>query len=234
MNPESVDWTAEVKTTPEQEYRALLRSLRRTRTFGLFFVQCSPAQGERLIQRLQEDLPQKRTEVLSLKEPIDNLYDVVNALPNKDEIEILFIQGIERSLYEYEQDRLWNDSGERYGYSESGVPPLLAHLNLSRERFRDRFKMCFVFLVPLFALKYLMRRAPDFFDWRSGVLEFVADAEVVETESSRIILESDHQIYRSLTQQERNQKILEIQALLEEPHQTANRQSQLSNSKFKN
>jgi len=228
MTSNPVDWTEDVAPDPELEYRALLRSLRRTRGFGLFFVQCSPAEGERLMQKVRSDLPQKTIDVLKLEQAISNLYDEVAALPNKDDIEILFIQGLELSLYEYEQDKLWTDSAERYNYSEGSVPKLLAHLNLSRERFRNHFNLCFVFLVPLFALKYLMRRAPDFFDWRSGVLEFIGDPDRVEQESTRILLEGDYNGYCTLSQPERNQKILEIQAILEEPSQTPKQKSQLS------
>ena len=227
MTSDPIDWTEDVSTNPEQEYRALLKSLRRTRNFGLFFVQCSPVEGERLIQRIRSDLPQKLTEVLTLTATATNLYDEVDALPNKDQIEILFIQGLEHSLYDYEQERLWHEPEQRYSYDESGVPKLLAHLNLSRERFRDHFQMCFVFLVPLFALKYLMRRAPDFFDWRSGVLEFTMDAEQVEEESRRLWLEGEYEEYLTWTPQQRNTRIMEIQALLEEPQQTPKRKLDL-------
>ncbi|MEX0270250.1 tetratricopeptide repeat protein [Leptolyngbyaceae cyanobacterium UHCC 1019] len=227
MTSDPIDWNEDVSTNPEQEYRALLKSLRRTRNFGLFFVQCSPVEGERLIQRIRQDLPQKQTEVLTLTATVTNLYDEVAALPNKDQIEILFIQGLEHSLYDYEQERLWHEPEQRYSYDESGVPKLLAHLNLSRERFRDHFKMCFVFLVPLFALKYLMRRAPDFFDWRSGVLEFAMDAERLEQESQRLWLENDSEEYLTWTPYQRSARILEIQALLEEPHQISDHKSSL-------
>ena len=171
------------------------------------------------MQKVRSDLPQKTIDVLKLEQAISNLYDEVAALPNKDDIEILFIQGLELSLYEYEQDKLWTDSAERYNYSEGSVPKLLAHLNLSRERFRSHFNLCFVFLVPLFALKYLMRRAPDFFDWRSGVLEFAMDAKQVEQESQRIWLEGDYAEYLIWTPQQRYRLILEIQATLEEYQQ---------------
>ena len=113
MTSDPIDWTEDVSTNPEQEYRALLKSLRRTRKFGLFFVQCSPVEGERLIQRIRSDLPQKLTEVLTLTATATNLYDEVNALPNNDQIEILFIQGLEHSLYDYEQERLWQEPEQR-------------------------------------------------------------------------------------------------------------------------
>lgn len=172
MTSDPIDWTQEAELDPEKEYRALVRSIRYSRGFGLIFVQCSPAEGTRLIDRVREDLPTKKIEVLTLESSIDNLYDVVDALPNQTQIDALFIQGIEHSLYEYEKKQLGNDSNERYNYTEKNNSRLLGHLNLGRERFRGRFNFCLVFLVPPFALKYLIRRAPDFFDWRLGVYEF--------------------------------------------------------------
>lgn len=227
MTAHPVDWAEQLATGPDLEYRALLKSLRRTQGFGLFFVQCTPAEGERLIQKVQTDLPQKQIEVLQLDREITNLYEEIAQLPRQDQLEILFIQGLELSLYQYEQDKLWKSSAERYGYSEGSVPKLLAHLNLSRERFRNHFKICFVFLVPLYALKYLMRRAPDFFDWRSGVLEFIGEPDRVAQASDRLLGEADYNKYLNWTQVARNQKILEIQALLEEPHQTPTQKAQL-------
>lgn len=234
MNPDpnAIDWNADVTTTPEQEYRVLLKSLRRAQGFKLLFVQCAPAEGERLIAQVRKDLPQKQIDVLPLKAPIDNLYDLV--VPYKDQSDILFISGLEHSLYDYEKERLWSEDGiyrfdaeaEKQRY-ETGVPRVLSHLNLSRERFQRDFPFSFVFLVPPYALKYLIRRAPDFFDWRSGVLEFVADPEVVEQESQRLYLRGDHKDYLTWTPDDRAQSILEIQVWLEEPHQTPERKVEL-------
>ncbi len=228
MNPDphDIDWNAEVTTTPEQEYRVLLKSLRRAQGFKLLFVQCSPAEGARLIKQVREDLPQKRLEVLSLKEPITNLYELVVALPHKDQLDVLLVSGLEHSLYDYEKEHLWNEDGiyrfdaaaEKQRY-ETGVPRVLSHLNLSRERFQRDFPFSFVFLVPTYALKYLIRRAPDFFDWRSGVLEFVTDPQLVMQALKPILLEGDYQQYINWTSQDRAQRILEIQTWLEEPHQ---------------
>jgi hypothetical protein len=58
---------------------------------------------EQLIARVKDDLPQKTIEVLQLDQPIDNLYEIVEQLPNREQINILFIQGLEHSFYEYEQ-----------------------------------------------------------------------------------------------------------------------------------
>lgn len=231
MTPNPVDWTQDATIDPEMEYRALLRSLRRTRGFGLFFVQCSPAEGERLVQKIRADLPQKTIEVLKLDRAISNLYDEIAQLHNKDQIEILFIQGLELSLYEYEQEKLWNDAEERYSYSEGSVPKLLAHLNLSRERFRDHFKLCLVFLVPLFALKYLMRRAPDFFDWRSGVLELLSSPQSLTQDVSHTLLR-DWADYFEMSIKDKETEVLQIQALIEESEELGTRARLLTQQSF--
>jgi tetratricopeptide (TPR) repeat protein len=206
---------------PKKEYRALLRSLKFRQGFELLFVQCSPAEGERLIAEVRRDLPQKRIEVLSLTEPIETLYDKVEVLYRSQHIDVLFVQGIEHSLYDYEKTRLWSDDAQRRSYSETGIPRLLQHLNLSRERFHEDFKIHFVFLVPHFVLKYLVRRAPDFFDWNSGVLEFVMERDLLRQESEqaqteRFIRDDSQQ----LTPEECQKSLLRIQSLIEEPNQT--------------
>ncbi len=208
----------------QAEYQALVRALKRRRGFGLLFVRCSPAEGEGLIAKVREDIPQKRIDVLRLEKSIDNLYEIIQSLPNKDELDILFITGIEKSLVDYIKPGI---GGQGHYYKGDTVPRILGHLNLQRECFRDNFKICFVFLLPQFALKYFIRRAPDFFDWRSGVWEFPTSPRLVEEESSRIVLEGDFEEYRKLSPQERKQKIFDIQELLAEEYQTAERKAEL-------
>jgi tetratricopeptide (TPR) repeat protein len=222
MTSTPFDRNLEPQVNPQQEYRALVRSLKFTQGFGLLFVQCSPAEGKRLIKRVKKDLPQKQIEVLSLTEPIETLYDKVEALYQNKPIEVLFVQGIEHSLYDYEKNRLWSDDAQRLNYSETGVPRLLQHLNLSRERFRESFLFHFVFLVSPFALKYLTRRAPDFFDWRSGVLAFPTELEQLRKESSQATIErSLKDNPQSLPPEEFRKSVLTIQSLLEEPQQSS-------------
>jgi tetratricopeptide (TPR) repeat protein len=69
-----------------------------------------------------------------------------------------------------------------YGGTWAGVPRILGHLNLSRERFREHFPFSIVFCLPEFALRYFIRRAPDFFDWRSGIYEFPLDQDTLSKE----------------------------------------------------
>ncbi|NES21701.1 MAG: tetratricopeptide repeat protein [Symploca sp. SIO3E6] len=215
--------------TPEEQYQTLVRSLRRRQGFGLLFVRCSPADGKLLVERVRQDLPQKQIEVLPLDQPIKNLYDLVAGLPNPEQINILFIEGLENSLYQYEAEKLqqgW-ETGETHAYSMRGVPPILRHLNQHRERFRDDFNICFVFLLRSFALKYFIHRAPDFFDWRSAELKIPLEQQRWEQESTRIILEGDYEKYLNLSPEEQAKKLLEIRELLAEEHQAPNNRANL-------
>ncbi|TYQ27619.1 tetratricopeptide repeat protein [Pseudanabaena sp. UWO311] len=175
MKSEEIDWEQDLPLDADEAYQSLVRSLKRTDGFALLFVRCSPVQGDQILTDVRADLPSKTIEILELKESIDNLYDHVAALPNRDQINVLFIKGIEHSIFAYE-DREKNDVNFRsqsslYGGTWKGVPRVLGNLNLSRERFRDNFKFCFVFLIREFTFRYFIRRAPDFFDWRSGVID---------------------------------------------------------------
>jgi tetratricopeptide (TPR) repeat protein len=227
-NPEAIDPAKDVTMSPKQEYKALLHSLRRANGFNLLFVRCSPAEGKRTIQRLEKDLLDRQIEVLSLKEPIANLYELVDALSNKNQIDVLLIEGLEHSLYDYEKSRIWQDPKERYSYSEQGIPTVLASLNLDREKFYDRFKFSLVFLVPLFALKYLIRRAPDFFDWRSGMFEFAMNSKRLRQKSLQAIQERRlRENYSTLNGDEYRDRLFNVQALIDEPHQTNNQKANL-------
>ncbi len=231
---EAIDWDSDLPTDPDEEYRALVRALRRTQGFGLLFVRCSPAEGTRLIQRVQTDLPQKTAAVLSFDQPITdgNLYSRVEEyLEHTNHPNILFIQGLEHSIYDYEDTKRRQDnwqSPDLYSYSWKGVPRVLMNLNQQRERFRDTFNTCFVFLIPNFVLSYLVNRAPDFFDWRSGIFQLPMDAERLQQESQRVYSERFNlEDYEALTSNERRQKILEVQALIDEDHQTLDRRAEL-------
>jgi tetratricopeptide (TPR) repeat protein len=227
ITPVNDSWDVEV-VDPKLEYRALVNSLTLTQGFGLVFVQCSPSEGERLIAKVRTDLPKKQIQVLSLSEPTDTLFDKVEALYQSQPMDVLFVQGIEHSLFQYEQGRLWQNDAQRLSYSETGVPRLLQHLNLNREKFQEHFPLHFVFLVPHFALKYLIRRAPDFCDWNSGIFE-------LPMESSKLFFETEEAIYerlerddpRNLTPEECHRNALKIQALIEEPYQSEEEKADL-------
>ena len=156
--------------TATEEYQAVVRSLRRHKGFGLLFIECTPVGGKELITKIKTDLPQKKVGVLSLENPITNLIEQVTAFPNQVILNILFITGLEKSLVEYIRPG-YGGKGDYYNLDT--IPPILSHLNWQRENFRDQFRhLCFVFILPKYAIKYISLRAPDFFDWSSGVFIF--------------------------------------------------------------
>jgi len=215
----------DISPSKEEIYQALLRSLTRRKGFGIVFVQSSPLEAQRVLERVRQDLPQKKIATLQLTEPINNLYELIEGRSDRNELNILFIQGIEKSLEPFIKPGF---GGEGDYYNIDTVPDILSHLNQRREIFRDRFNnICFVFTLPTYAIKYFIRRAPDFFDWSTGVFEFPTDAEILEQEVQRLVKEKGYQEYIKLTQEERNQKILEIQAFLEESYQSSERQAEL-------
>ncbi|MDB9442384.1 tetratricopeptide repeat protein, partial [Sphaerospermopsis kisseleviana CS-549] len=211
------EWDDDLPIEQDEEYQAFLRTLRFTEGFALLFVRCSPASGEQLISKVKADIHDQKIEILQLNKNVTNLYVEVDQLPNKNHINILLITGLESALYKYEEAKTlagWS-SRKTHHYSWEGVPPILININQQRERFRDQFKICFVFLLPQFAIKYFIHRAPDFFDWRSGLFNFPLDSTTLEQESNRIIQEGTYEKYVNLTPEETNEKILEIIEIIE-------------------
>jgi tetratricopeptide (TPR) repeat protein len=207
------EWDEDVTASTEDEYAALLRAIRWAQGFSLLFVQCSPAEGERLIKRVQEDAAEKVVQVLPLESEIEDLYEVVAAYPDIDKTNVLFITGLEKSLVSYIQPGFGSQGAY---YAKDTVPKLLGKLNLQRERFKQDFALCFVFLVPRYAMKYLIRRAADFFDWRSGVWEFVPPQAEQQQFAQTILQEGDFEQYLSWTPHQRRQRVQEINDLLAE------------------
>lgn len=201
------EWQQELGEEGEEEYKALVRSLLWTDGFSLFFVRCSPAMGENIITRVRGDVSQKKMEILALTEAVDSLYDKVEELVQRKKVDILFITGLEYSLLKYEETNFDENDSERFSYSWKGVPRVLGHLNLQRDRFRDRFNISFVFILPLFAIKYFIHRAPDFFDWRSGISNLFSNQEFFK--------ECSLTNFSDLSLEEKQSRLEEIHILIE-------------------
>lgn len=164
----------------EEVYTLLLRSLQRKQGFGLFFVQCTKEQGSEQVLKLRQDLPRKRLKILQVEPDTTTLYDDIEALWKREPFDILVIDGLETALAEYEKEAERSNgwtSKEVYSYSWKGVAPILSHLNQVRDKLRNHFPASFVFLVSDYGVDYLLQRAADFFDWRSGLFVFPPDKQ---------------------------------------------------------
>jgi tetratricopeptide (TPR) repeat protein len=200
--------------TATEEYQAVVRSLRRHKGFGLLFIECTPVGGEELITKIKKDLPQKKVSILSLENPITNLIERVQDFPNQETLNILFITGLEKSLVEYIRPG-YGGKGDYYNLDT--IPPILSHLNWQRENFRDRFRhLCFVFILPKYAINYMLLRAPDFFDWGSGKIQILTERCLVEQDARRLYLNRTIEKYANWTSQQRLERLAEIYTYLEE------------------
>ena len=219
MTVSSFDWDDQLPPeTGEEVYRALQRALQRKQGFGLFFVQCSKSQGAAIVASLHHDLPKQQIQELHLVGEVTTLYDQIDTLWQQQPFDVLVLDGLEASLYAYEDvKRLsgWG-SGEIYNYSWKGVPKILNHLNQQREHLRNDFPARFVFLVPPFVVDYFIQRAADFLDWRSGLFRFPRDSKEIAAEADRFLADGDYNQYLKLMPQERLEKIFTLRAMLQE------------------
>lgn len=156
----------------EEEYEAFLQSLHWKDGFGVQFVQGSLAAFDQVVAKVREDLPGKIA-VLTLT-PFKSLDDLINALPNKEQISTVFIQDVETLLHEYDKALHQNELAGWIAYSNEGIPYLLPQSHLSLQRWQKRFKIGFVFWIPNYVFK---RCITYFFDWNSRLLKTVEDAE---------------------------------------------------------
>jgi tetratricopeptide (TPR) repeat protein len=217
---EPIDWDADVAVDDEEVYESLARAIGRTEGFGLFFVRCVEKDRAKLEQRLKKDLPKFRFEQLELQEELKdgNLYRRVAEVSQRvGPLNGLFIAGLEKSLDPYVKSG-YGGLGDYY--NKDMVPRLLGHLNLQRERFRDDFPFCLIFFLSAFGIKYIARRAPDFFDWRSGLFEFVVDSDALGKLTFQWIGSNPAECL-AWTETQRLDRIREIQALIDEDRQTS-------------
>ncbi|MEM6253421.1 MAG: tetratricopeptide repeat protein [Cyanobacteria bacterium P01_D01_bin.156] len=209
------EWDEDLVVSVDQEYIALLRSIRWAKGFGLLFVQCSPAEGKRLIERIQGDVGGKRFNQLMLDGSVTDLYELLQSRPEVPQSDVLFLTGLEKSLIEYMEPGPQRTYTAQDFYAEDRIPRLLGQLNLQREILKETYPLCFVFLVPRYVVKYLVRKAPDFFDWRAGVWEFVSPQEEIEKQSQQI-LQGEYEQYLDWSSTQRRKRIFEIEDLVSE------------------
>lgn len=145
-------WDKDALKNPETEYQTLLSLLRKKQDFRILLVRCSPAEGEQIIKRTKVDIVAQKIHILNLERPVIDFYEMFVDRPDLHDATVLFVTGIEEFLETKVADvadRQLNEKLEHF-------PRPLIHLSLLQSRLKERFSICFVFLLPLFALKFLL------------------------------------------------------------------------------
>lgn len=180
MTSTTSDWDTDLPSNPVEEYAALTRAIYRTEGFSILFIVCDPQNEDELLKRLYFDVPPRDTQYLKLKADSANFYERVEQLFANSPAWIgdplaltkyLIVRGLELPLLAYQQSKReqgWSEEDVQPS-SLKGVPPILVNLNQQRDRLRDNFPICFIFVITQFVQEFLIHRAPDFYDWRSGV-----------------------------------------------------------------
>ena len=138
--------------------------------FALFFAQVdSPEQRKQWIGILRQFLESKgiQTIPITFSEPIqDLLAPIRQSLGNRKPLTsaCVLVVGLEHSIP-----------------SDDSHLPLLSHLNLARELYKNYVNHPIVIWLPEYALTTVARNAPDFWAWRSGVFDFNFATVYLET-----------------------------------------------------
>jgi len=176
----------------------LHRAIELADDFALLFARCDqPAQRDVLIARLGERLSceghyARRLDVRPLSTSLlTALQAVCRPTSERNRPACVHVCGLEDTLPPHDPD-----------------PPMLRHLNLARDHFRN-LPCPLVIWLPDAALTRLAQGAPDFWAWRSSTFDFVP-AWILPEEH----LEAYPPVSRATAQAE--ERILAIEGLLEE------------------
>ncbi|MDJ1182389.1 tetratricopeptide repeat protein [Roseofilum casamattae] len=214
-----LDWEEEElePETAEQVWQRLIRGIRRNKGAGWFFVQCSPARQKETIERLQHSFRKDKVAILELNRESTTLYSEAKAKYEQENCTVLVVRGIEQALFAYEDVKRslgWDDA-RAWNYSLQDVPPILNHLNQTRENLWEALPCAIVFVMRLFAVRYFMLRAPDFYDWRVGLLFVVPDSAY---DKQTMIERGRYNEYCQLSAVERFKRIAQLHEIIGQPN----------------
>ena len=219
---------ADQPASPDETLVALARMLdfAAPGRFVLAFVKCNlPVQRRALVEQLSGLLePLGVTPIeIELNEPVERLLPLL-----KDRLAGSYLVPSTQveSPSETERAQAMRESRGKvavfvYGLehalrSNDANPPLLAHLNLSRELFRRDVPCPLVLWLPDYALTLLARGAPDFWAWRSGVYEFLPEPETAERIARLTVYDEAGHVTRSLSAEAKRERLHLLARLLED------------------
>ena len=203
-------WDKDALKNPETEYQQLLGLLRTKKDYEMLFVRCSSSEGEQIIKRTRADAANREIRVLRLDRPISDFYEMLVDEADLHEANILFITGIEEFLENKLIDIEDHDLGEKLTH----IPRPLAHLILLQSKLKESFPICFVFLLPLFALKFFIDSYPEFFNDNVEVFEFPTDMELIRQETFHWGSGDRYEAYAHISEEERDRKYEDLQKLI--------------------
>ncbi len=203
-------WDKDALKNPETEYQQLLGLLKTKKDFEMLFVRCSPAEGEQIIKRTRVDAASQKVLVLRLDRPIADFHQMLVNEPDLHKPNLIFVTGIEDFL----ENKL-NDLADRdLSAKLTHIPRPLAHLVLLKAKLKESFPICFVFLLPLFALKFFIDSYPEFFGSNVDVFEFPTDMELMRQETFRWTNGDRYEAYAQISEEDRDRKYEDLQKLI--------------------
>jgi tetratricopeptide (TPR) repeat protein len=206
------------KESTDQSMRHLARALDYAEGFWLGFVRSNiPAERRKAVSACKELLEPLciRLIEIDLTESIRDLLPLLkehmlnesgtSSITEHDELHVaseaktkvaIFLYGLERSIPSHE-----------------AYPPILAYLNFYRELYREQLPCPLVLWLPEYALTALARNAPDFWAWRSGLYEIMADREEAERTFEPLQSEPWHAAL-SLSAEAKRERLANLRGLL--------------------
>ncbi len=211
MNYTGNTWDKDALKNPETEYQTLLNLLRQKQDFAMFFVRCSPAEGEQIIKRSITDTAHQSIHVLRLDQPISDFYEMLVERTDLHNAKVLFVTGIEEFL----ENKVEDIADSRLSNNLEHIPRPLAHLSLLQSKLKEQFSICFVFLLPLFALKFFINSYPELFTDSVEVFEFPTDMELLRQEAFRWVGGDRYEAYAHISEEDRDRKYEDLQKLID-------------------
>lgn len=158
---------------PEEDYEALITSLRLARRFVLLFVVTNSAfERNRRINAVAEQLSDKSIHHVAVKNEVENLLWHLDASMPDSKPDALFVYGLEEWIS---------------GTTPPRTVPFLLNLNAARDSFPLVLSVPMVFWVSQKLLNAIADAAPDFFSIRSGIYAFpLAPSEFHESVNATI------------------------------------------------
>lgn len=190
------------KTTAEKVIDRLERVVRRADDFVLGFVKCNhPSQREEIRHAFFIRVEDRRVLEIELDQPIVSLLDEITARWDAvNPPDAVCVYGLEHSI---------NIDGES--------SPVLGRLNNDRDLLRRTIPVPLLIWLPDYALDLVVRGAPDFWAWRSGVYEFPTETGLWQSDGIAALYPDVSNLF-SLTFNEKRQEIARLEELVRTAH----------------